>query len=55
MRQPSTEVESSRAIRGTHWTVGYRFERADGDHWVEVTTWLPRRAPGRGGMMTPNT
>ncbi len=42
------------AHRGTHWTVGYRVERADGDRWIEVATWLPRRRPGHGGMIKPN-
>jgi hypothetical protein len=49
-------VERGRELgthRDTHWTVGYRVERADGDSWLEVATWLPRRRPGHGGMISP--
>jgi hypothetical protein len=42
------------AHRGTHWTVGYRVERADGERWLDVATWLPRRPPGQGGMINPS-
>ncbi len=42
------------AHRGTHWTVGYRVGRADGERWLEVATWLPRRPPGQGGIFKPN-
>ncbi len=36
------------AHRGTHWTVGYRVERADGERWLDIASWLPRRRQGMG-------